>query len=256
MRSLSLCLLAAAGLALAAPRPAEEPLNTPPKGFTALFNGTDLENWQIAIRIDERNKLKAKGGDAYEKAVKAANEKHMKEWTVKDGVLHYTGKGFSLQTIKDYADFEMLMDWKIAEKGDSGIYLRGQPQVQVWDSDRTGGARGVDKSSGSGGLWNNPLPPLKAKDDKSILEAGRSVGKIPLVKADNPVGEWNTFHIVMRGDKVTVKLNGKLVVDNKPLVSHYPPGKLIATGPIELQHHGDPLWFRNIYIKELAAEKE
>jgi len=241
MRTLSLCLLAA-GLALGAPEPAEVKLNTPPKGFTALFNGKDLANWQICIPIVERNKLKAKDDDSYEVAVKAANAKHMKHWTVKEGVLHYTGKGFSLQTIKDYGDFEMYMDWKIAEKGDSGIYLRGQPQVQVWDSDRAGGARDKDKSSGSGAFWNNP--------------EGDSA-KRPLVKADNPVGEWNTFHIVMRGDVATIKLNGKLVVDKGKLPNYFERGKpLPAAGPIELQHHGDPLWFRNIYIKELAAEEK
>ena len=166
MKRLSLLLLL-----LAAPLPAEdkkEPaLNTPPEGFTALFNGKDLDNWQICIPIVEREKLKEKGGDAYEKAVEAANKKHLKQWTVKDGVLHYTGKGFSLQTVKDYGDFELWLDWKIAEKGDSGLYLRGQPQVQIWDSDKTEGAQGEDKGSGSGGLWNNP------KGDKAKMPPGQ-----------------------------------------------------------------------------------
>ncbi|MBY0231626.1 MAG: DUF1080 domain-containing protein [Gemmataceae bacterium] len=240
MKRLSLLLLLLAAPLPAADEPAP-PLNTPPKGFTALFNGKDLENWQIAIPIVERNKLKEKGGEAYRKAVEAANEKHLKGWTVKEGVLHYTGKTFSLQTVKDYGDFELWLDWKIAEKGDSGLYLRGQPQVQIWDSDNTPGARGKDKGSGSGGLWNNPA------DDKA---------KMPLVKADNPVGEWNTFHIVMKGDEVTVKLNGKLVVDKGTLPNFFERGKpLPAAGPIELQHHGDPLWFRNIYIKELKSDR-
>ena len=75
---------------------------------------------------------------------------------------------------------------------------------------------------------------------------------MPLKKADKPLGEWNTFRIIMKGDKVTVYLNGELVVDNKPLANYWEKGKpLPATGPIELQHHGDKLWFKNIYIKEL-----
>src|SRR5262245_48204915 len=102
MRTLSLALLAGlAAFATAAPRPddkPEAPLNTPPRGFTALFNGKDFENWQICIPIVQRNKLKAMGGDAYEKAVKAANDKNLKHWTIDKGVLHYDGKGFSLQT--------------------------------------------------------------------------------------------------------------------------------------------------------------
>jgi len=127
-------------------------------------------------------------------------------------------------------DFEMWVDWKIKDKGDSGIYLRGTPQVQIWDpSDKP--ASGV----GSGGLYNNQKNPSK-----------------PIKKADKPIGEWNTFRIVMKGDNVTVYLNGELVVDNKPLANYFEKGKpLPATGPIELQHHGDKLWFKNIYVKEL-----
>src|SRR5262249_18327417 len=117
------------------------------------------------------------------------------------GVIFYDGKSNSLQTVKDYGNFELYVDWKIEEKGDSGLYLRGQPQVQIWDSDNTPGARGVDKSSGSGGLWNNPLPADAAKltDVEAIRKAGQKIGKIPIKKADKQVGQWNTFHIIMKG---------------------------------------------------------
>src|SRR4051812_10802086 len=178
---------------------ADDP-NTPPPGFTALFNGKDLTNW----RQDEHDAAK--------------------HWTIQDGVLHYDGKGDSLRTAKDYGDCELYVDWKIGPKADSGIYLRGKPQVQIWDN-----------PVGSGGLFNNKENPSK-----------------PTVVADKPVGEWNTFHIVIRGDKVTVDLNGKRVVDNVTM-ENYPKydSPLPSTGPIELQHHGNPLEFRNIYIKEL-----
>ncbi|MFM7149135.1 MAG: DUF1080 domain-containing protein, partial [Gemmataceae bacterium] len=143
-------------------------VNVPPPGFMALFNGKDLSNWQGVITMPERQKL---AGDpvAMEKKIKAQNERVFSHWKIEDdGVLYYDGKGDSLQTIKDFKNFELLIDWKIEEKGDSGIYLRGQPQVQIWDSDTTPGARGADKGSGSGGLWNNPEPfgkrPLKKAD--------------------------------------------------------------------------------------------
>ena len=72
-------------------------------------------------------------------------------WKAVDGILVFDGKGRSLCTAKDYGDFEMLVDWKIEKKGDSGIYLRGSPQVQIWDADQGGEGNKI----GSGGLYNN-----------------------------------------------------------------------------------------------------
>ncbi len=224
------CLVLAAANA-----PADEKKdNSPPEGFTALFNGKDLTNWQGLVELPQRAKLNP---DELAEKQKAANEKYLPHWKVEDGALVYDGKGQSLQTAKDYGNFELYVDWKIPPKGDSGIYLRGNPQVQIWDSDTLADNLAEDRGKGSGGLWNNPKG---------------SPGKQPLVKADNPVGEWNTFHIIMKGDKVTVFLNDKKVVDDAALANYWDKGKpLPATGPIELQHHGDKLWFKNIYIKEL-----
>ena len=200
---------------------ANQPANTPPPGFTALFNDKDLTNWQGLVDMKQRAALSSEQREA---AQKAANERILPHWTVKDGILHYDGQANNLQTAKDYGDFELWVDWKIGPKGDSGIYLRGNPQVQVWDN-----------PEGSGGLYNNKKHPSK-----------------PLKFADKPVGEWNTFHIVMKGDRVTVRLNGVLVVDDTPLENYWFPGKSLPDkGPIELQHHGDRLQFRNIYVKEL-----
>jgi hypothetical protein len=198
--------------------------NTPPPGFTALFNGKDLAGWQGLVELPQRAKLSP---EQLAQKQKEANEKFLPHWTVKAGVLHYDGKGNSLQTAKDYGDFELWVDWKIGPKGDSGIYLRGNPQVQIWDP--------AEHPEGSGGLFNNQKNPNK-----------------PLKKADKPAGEWNTFRIIMKGDKVTIYLNGELVVDNVPLENYWEKGKLLpARGPIELQHHDHPLEFKNIYIKEL-----
>jgi hypothetical protein len=197
--------------------------NEPPSGFVALFNGKDLSGWQGLVELPERSKLSPA---QLAKKQKEANEKYLPHWKVENGILHYDGKGQSLQTARDYGDFELWVDWKIRKKGDSGIYLRGNPQVQIWDD-----------PVGSGGLYNNKKHPSN-----------------PTKVADKPVGEWNRFHIIMRGDNVTVYLNDQLVVDNVPLENYWQRGKpLPARGPIELQHHGDELWFKNIYIKELSS---
>jgi formylglycine-generating enzyme required for sulfatase activity len=201
------------------------------QGFVPLFNGKDLTGWQGLVTVKDRARMTP---EQLAEAQKKANAKVLPHWTVLDGILFYDGKGDNLQTAKDYGNFEMYVDWKIGKNGDSGIYLRGNPQVQIWDYTNPSQLKnGADK--GSGGLWNNKKYP-----------------RDPLVRADKPIGEWNTFQIIMRGDKVTVYLNGKLVVDKVPLENYWEPGKpLPAKGPIELQHHGDKLWFKNIYIKEL-----
>ncbi len=223
-----LLLFAAAPLAAA-----DKPLNTPPAGFTALFNGKDLTGWKGLVKnVRDRQKMPAEElAKAQDEADKTARE----HWAVEDGVLVYSGKGkMSLSTAKDYGNFELFCDWKIKEHGDSGIYLRGTPQVQIWDpKDPNQLKNGCDKGSGS--LWNNKENP-----------------RFPNVVADNPIGEWNTFHIKMVGEKVTIHLNGKLVVDNVTLENFWERDKPVyATGPIELQDHGNTLYFRNIYMKEL-----
>jgi hypothetical protein len=203
--------------------------NTPPEGFTALFNGKDLADWKGLLKEPNDNPAKRArlSPEELEKAQAEADDLMRKTWKVEDGVLVYDGRGRSLATAKDYGDFEMYVDWKIGPGGDSGIYLRGSPQVQIWDPNET--------KIGSGGLYNNQKNPSK-----------------PLKTADKPIGQWNTFYIKMVGDKVTVKLNGELVVDNVTMENYWDRGKPIyPTGQIELQHHASPLWFKNIYIREI-----
>ncbi len=205
----------------------EQKLNVPPKGYKALFNGKDLTGWKGLVG---NPKTRAKmSPEELAKAQKTADQSMRDHWKIVDGVIVFDGKGQSLCTDKDYKNFEMLVDWKIKKDGDSGIYLRGSPQVQIWDPE-TKAAKGV----GSGGLYNNKKHPSK-----------------PLVTADNPIGEWNTFYIKMVGDKVTVKLNGKLVTDTA-LENYWERDKpMYKTGQIELQNHGNTLYFRNVFIKEL-----
>jgi len=200
-------------------------LNKPSKGFVALFNGKDLTGWKGLVG-DPKSRAKM-SADELAQAQAKTDEQMCAHWKVEDGALVFDGKGSHLCTAKDYGDFELLVDWKIEKSGDSGIYLRGSPQVQIWDA--------AERPEGSGGLYNNQKGPSK-----------------PLQCADKPVGEWNTFRITMVGDRVTVHLNGVLVVDNVALENYWEREKPIyPTGQIELQSHGSNLYFRNIFIREL-----
>jgi 3-keto-disaccharide hydrolase len=236
-------LICGAALALCGAARAADADNKPPAGFTALFNGKDLSGWQAAIPINKRLGMTP---DMLATEQKKKDDAVLPHWVAEDGVLVNDGKGDNLATVKHYRNFELMLDWKIEPKGDSGVYLRGIPQVQIWDSDSLDQKRfALEYGKGSGALWNNPDP----KD------------KVPLKRADKPAGEWNSFHIVMKGDKVTVKLNGELVVDNVTLANVFEKGKpLTVRGPIELQRHPKQdgtlgkLWFKNVYIKELPDE--
>ncbi len=195
-------------------------------GFVPLFNGEDLLGWRGLVEDPvKRSKMTTAELAA---AGRAADEDARAHWKADDGVLSFDGLGHSLCTAKDCGNFELFVDWKIRPDGDSGIYLRGSPQVQIWDPARW--------PEGSGGLYNNKLGPAK-----------------PLAPADNPVGSWNTFHIVMRGERVTVYLNDTIVVDDTVLENYWERDKPIyPTGAIELQAHTTPLEFKDIFIKELA----
>ena len=209
-------------------------LNVPPEGFRALFNGQDLTGFQGVLKpYDNPIQRQKLSDEEYAKRQVQANERMQQHWKVKDGILEFDGKGFSLGTDRPYGDFEMLVDWKLmTPNGDSGIYLRGSPQVQIWDPDF--------HKIGSGGLYNNQKNPSK-----------------PLVLADNPIGQWNTFRIKMIGEKVTVHLNNKLVVDNTILENYWDRKQpIFSAGPIDLQCHGNPIHFRNIFIREIHRPKE
>ncbi len=204
-------------------------------GFVSLFNGKDLTGWKgLVANPIARNKM----SDAELKAAQIkADQKMHEDWVVKDGLLNFTGNanGENLATTKLYGDIEMFVDWRIQEKGDAGIYLRGTPQVQIWDTSR----REVGAQVGSGGLYNN---------QKNV--------STPLVVADHKVGEWNTFHIIMQGDKVTVYLNGILVTDQIPLENYWDRKiPLFIKEQIELQAHGTFVSYRNIYVRELPPSE-
>lgn len=218
------------------PRPEETA--TLAEGFAPLYTGSDLRGW------------KTEAG-------------HQGHWQPKDWILAYDGQSAAedknLWTERIYRDFVLICDWRWTRKpepasfprvlangdeatdaagkpvmetapnaGDSGIYLRGnsKSQVNIWCW-----------PMGSGEVYGY-------RTDRSLPAAIRA-GVTPRVKADKPIGEWNRFMITMRGDRLTVNLNGKTVIENATL-----PG-VPEQGPIALQHHGDPIEFANLYVKEL-----
>ncbi|NLX66140.1 MAG: DUF1080 domain-containing protein [Bacteroidales bacterium] len=200
-------------------------------GFISLFNGKDLEGWKGLVENPiKREKMSRKElAAAQEKANKQAKE----SWIVENGELLFTGKGNNLCTEKQYGDFEMLVDWKLypGPEPDAGIYLRGTPQVQIWDTARTN----VGAEVGSGGLYNNQQNQSK-----------------PLKVADQKVGEWNTFLIRMVGERVSVWLNGELVTDNVILENYWDRSQpIFPMEQIELQAHGSKVAYRDIFIKEI-----
>jgi Domain of Unknown Function (DUF1080) len=208
------------------------------EGFVSLYSGLDLRGWR-------------------------SDPGHAGHWKAKDSILAYDGKSTAkdkdLWTEKEYRDFILIADWKLPGKpsprprpvvlpngddarnpdgktktiaipyaGDSGIILRGQDKAQVNITCNT---------IGSGELYG-------FRTDKSMPPEVRA-GSIPKVKSDAALGEWNRFVITLRKDRVTVVLNGQTVIEDVEL-----PG-LPARGPIGLQHHGDPVQFTNLFIKEL-----
>ncbi|MBT8044584.1 MAG: DUF1080 domain-containing protein [Verrucomicrobiae bacterium] len=210
--------------------------NTPPEGFTALFNGENLDGWFGHGTKDPRTlwKMSPEQLKAHKEKTREDIRQH---WSVENGVLINDGKGLYLTTNKDYADFELMLEYKTVPKADSGIYLRGVPQVQIWDTTKAGGKwkHGADK--GSGGLWNN---------------SKGAPGKNPSKLMDKPFGEWNSMRILMKGQKVSVWLNGEKVVDNAVMENYFDRKKpIFAKGPIQLQTHGGEICWRNIFIKEL-----
>ena len=206
-------------------------------GFVSLFNGKDLTGWKGLV---ENPIARAKMKPAQlEKAQKKADENMRRDWKVENGLLVFDGTGYdNLCTVKQYGDFEMYVDWMLDPKGpeaDAGIYLRGTPQVQIWDTSRVN----VGAQVGSGGLYNNQVNESK-----------------PSKVADNKLGEWNSFYIKMVGDRVAVVLNGEKVVDNV-ILENYWDRKLpiFPVEQIELQAHGSKVYYRNIYVKELEKQE-
>jgi 3-keto-disaccharide hydrolase len=219
---------------------AQEKTINPPDGFVALIKGDGLDGWHGMSTYDIR-KLADMTEEKRAAQIAEWTADAKKHWSVKDGELVNDGHGAYLTTDKDYGDIELLVDYKTVPKADSGIYLRGTPQVQIWDYTPSGGNQRNGGDKGSGGLWNN--------------SAG-APGKDPLVLADKPIGEWNSFRIIQLGARTTVYLNGKLVVDHATMENYFDrKSPLFAKGPIQLQTHGGEIRWKNVFLREIPADE-
>ncbi|AWI09723.1 3-keto-disaccharide hydrolase [Ereboglobus luteus] len=215
----------------------------PPPGFTALFNGRDLDGWWGAKTEDPR-KYMAMSADEFAQKRDASLDDIRAHWSVDNGELVNDGKGLFLTTDKYYGDFELLLEYKALPLGDSGVYLRGCPQVQIWDYTNPKELKnGADK--GSGALWNN----FKG-----------SPGRFPLVLADKPFGEWSHLRVIMVGSRVWVWLNHQLTVDGAIMDNYYdrklPKAErapIPPRGPIQLQTHGSEIRWRDVFIREIPG---
>jgi Domain of Unknown Function (DUF1080) len=214
---------------------ADDFVNACPDGFRPMFDGKTMDGWHGRPHLDPREWPKTS-----ETQRKEWTDDAKKHWSIQGDELVNDGNGAYLTTNADLGDFEMYIQYKTVAKADSGIYLRGNPQVQIWDStDPDKFNLGADK--GSGGLWNN---------------SPGAAGKDPAVNADKPFGEWNQFRIRLIGERCSVWLNGKQVVDHARMENYFDrAGPLFAKGPIQLQTHGGEIRWRHIYYRTIESEE-
>ncbi|MFO0942699.1 MAG: family 16 glycoside hydrolase [Pirellulales bacterium] len=214
---------------------AQEP--KPPEGFRPLFNGKDLSGW-IGLDPHAVDRL---GGEKKDQKLAEMKEQFPKHWRVEHGQFVNDGHGPYATTEESFGDYELMIEYKTVAGADSGIYLRGMPQVQIWDSSQAYNPQEPNRSPhlGSGGLFNN---------------SPKTLGRDPIMLADKPLGEWNSFVIKHVGDRVWVKLNTKEVVSGAVLENFFdrtlPAPK---SGPIMLQTHGGEIRWRNIFIREIKT---
>jgi len=204
-----------------------------------LFNGKDLTGWHgdnphdtVKAPADER-------AAAIEKQ-QAAFKEH---WSVENGELLNDGHGPYATTDQEFGDIELKFEYKTVAKADSGIYLRGTPQVQIWDTTKEGGKWNINADKGSGGLYNNTKG---------------APGQLPLVNADKPFGQWNSMAITQLGSRTWVYMNDKLVVDGAIMENFWDKKReqpLPARGPIHLQTHGGEIRWRGLELREISAEE-
>ncbi len=239
-----LCLALGANLHAAAPTlppvPASKPTatsaSTPPPGFRSIFNGQDLTGWH-GLNPHTVVKLEGEKRDA---ALAKMREEFSQHWRVEKGELVNPGTGPYATTDEEFGDFELMVEYKTVAQADSGIYLRGAPQVQIWDPNQAFDPKKPDRKPflGSGGLFNN---------------TPKTLGRDPLELKDKPFGQWNTFLIRQIGNRTWVTLNGRMVVEGAPMENYWDKEKpLPAKGPIMLQTHGGEIRWKNIYVREIG----
>jgi hypothetical protein len=190
-------------------------------GFAPLFNGMDLTGWK-QYQSDKEN------------------------WSVEKGLLVCQGRGGGwLGTLRDYADFELRLEYRLKPGGNSGVYIRAP--VNGWIS-----------RDGMEIQILDDLHPSYAKIDYYQYTGSIYHVVPPKRRASKPAGEWNAMAIRAKGRQVQVKLNGITIVDadldqcrKDPAVAKEHPGLARNSGKIGLQSHTDRVEFRNILVKEL-----
>lgn len=214
--------------------------NVPPANFEALFNGRDLEGWHGMPHFDPRELAAMDPAERQQKRATDTADAKL-HWSVENGELVNDGEGAYLTTDREFRDIEMWVDYKTVALADSGIYLKANPQVQIWDTTEAGGKWNIGADKGSGGLWNN---------------SPGTLGKDPLFLADKPFGQWNRLRILQVGARTSVWLNQQLVVDQALMENFWDrTTPLFPQGPIQLQTHGGEIRWRNIYLREISAEE-
>lgn len=210
---------------------------TPPEGFRAIFNGRDLAGWHGL----NPHSVATLTGAKKEASLADQRADFPKHWAVERDELVNDGHGPYATTDEEFGDSELLIEYKTVPNADSGIYLRGAPQVQIWDWHQIFNPKTPARKPhlGSGGLFNN---------------TPGTTGRDPLVLADRPFGEWNQLRIRQVSDCTWVWLNGKLVVDGAVMENYFDRGRpLPAKGPILLQTHGGEIRWRNIFVRDIGA---
>ena len=216
--------------------------NPPPTGFRALFNGKDLTGWWGAKTENPREWMALPAEELNEKR-KTSLADIRTHWSVDGDELVNGGEGLYLTTEELFGDYELLIEYRTVALADSGIYLKGSPQVQIWDTTEAAGKWDRGAQYGSGGLWNN--------------SAG-AAGKDPLVLADRPFGEWNQFRIIQCGARTWVWLNDQLVVDGAILENYFDKTRqqpIPVRGPIQLQTHGGEIRWRNVFVRDIEPKE-
>ena len=210
-----------------------------PDGFSAIFDGKTLKGWH---GDNPHTTVKAKPENR-EQSIADQQAEFVQHWSIENGELVNDGHGPYATTNSDFGNIELVLEYKTVAKADSGIYLRGTPQVQIWDWTEEGGKWNLDADKGSGGLFNNKKG---------------TAGQLPLIPADKPFGQWNQFHITQIGSRTWVKFNDKLVVDGAIMENYWDKERkqpLPASGPIHLQTHGGEIRWRNIGVREIPIEE-
>ncbi|MBM4061333.1 MAG: DUF1080 domain-containing protein [Planctomycetes bacterium] len=208
----------------------------PATGCRPLWNGRDLTGWHGQRHFDPY-KLAAMPAEPRQKLRAEDDATVARHWRVESGELVNDGDGAYLTTDEVFGDAEYSLEYRTVALADSGIYLRGCPQVQIWDTTEAGGKWKLGADKGSGGLWNN-----------------EQHERFPPQLADKPFGEWNRLEIRQIGALTWVELNGVVTADGVVMENYWNRKlPLPRTGPLQLQTHGGEIRFRNLQVREIPA---